>query len=115
VTFKEFHDNKMGVVGGADVEQRADIRMSKRRDSAGFAFETLESVRLRGESWRKDFDSDVATETKVSRAIDFAHTTRTEEAGDLVRAKARTGGKRHDEPGKIIEKNQREKRAMVSA
>jgi len=69
---------------GADVVQRAYIRMVQRGNGSGL---TLES---RAELIVDDFDRDEAIEAGISRLVDMAHTARTEQTNHLIRAQLRT-------------------------
>src|SRR5690348_16525576 len=74
--FDVFHDQKFGTVLRAYVVQRADVRMIQRRDSAGFALETLPRFRSFGQMLGKNLDCDGAVEPGVARAVDLAHAAR---------------------------------------
>ena len=59
--------------------------MRDRRDEPRFAFEPREHLGPARHFGGKDFDSDFATETRVTRAIDLAHAARADRRDDLVR------------------------------
>ena len=61
-----------------DVVQLADVRMVQRRDRPRFMFESAQAIRVMGH-WRgENFDGDVAIETRIAGAVDFAHPARAE-------------------------------------
>jgi hypothetical protein len=61
-----------------DVVQLADVRMIQRRNRSRFVFESAEAFRVMGH-WRGEhFDGDVAIETRIASAVDFAHPARAE-------------------------------------
>ena len=61
-----------------DVVQLADVRMVQRRDRPRFVFESAQPIRVIGDWRRENLDGDVAIETRIAGAVDFAHPARTE-------------------------------------
>ena len=53
-----------------------------------FAIESRETIRIDAEDRRQDLDRDVASERRVTRAIDLAHPSRAEQRQQVVRAVA---------------------------
>ena len=86
----ELHDDRAGVAALFEAIDVRDERMIQRREHARFAFEPRQPVRIVDDRLGQDLDRDVALEAAVARAIDDAHTARTERADDLVGAEART-------------------------
>ena len=70
----------------ADVEERADVRMTQRRNEPGFAVEALPELRFAGERGRQNLDGDDPIEARVTGAIDLAHAARADRGLDLVRS-----------------------------
>src|SRR5579863_7873556 len=64
-------------------------------DGARFLFEAAQAIGIVGEGSGKNFQRDVAAETRIVGAIDFAHTTRANKADDFVGAQLGVGRKRH--------------------
>ena len=75
----QLHDQ----VVGADVVERADVRMVQRGDRPRFAREPI------AELFGRDLDRDVASEPRIARAIHLAHAARTNALDNLVRAQPR--------------------------
>ena len=51
----------------------ADVRVIQRGQRSGFALKSRPPLRVRREGLRQDFDSDIASELRIARAIDLAH------------------------------------------
>ena len=66
------------------------MRMIERREKLCFALETSQPIGSVGESFRKDFDSDIALELRVPRAIDLSHATCADGLNNLVEAEPST-------------------------
>lgn len=69
-----------------DVEDRHDVRMIQRGNVSRFLLETGEARRIRGEIWRQDLERDVASEPRVTRPIQFAHSAAPERGDELIDA-----------------------------
>jgi hypothetical protein len=82
-TFDQLHDE----IVGADVVQRADVRVVERRDRPRLALEAVAEM-LGGH-----LDRHVASETRVARAVHLTHSAGANRADDLVRTES--GAWRH--------------------
>ena len=56
-----------------DVVQLADVRMVQGRDRTRFVFESAQAIRVIGHRRGENLDGDVAIETRIAGAVDFAH------------------------------------------
>ena len=65
--------------------------MVQRRDRPRFMFESAQAIRVIGHRRGENLDGDVAIETRIAGAVDFAHPARPEQRDDFVRAEPRTG------------------------
>ena len=74
--FQKLHDGIGRPLVGAEVMDREDVRMRQRRNRLRFALEPRQSVCIRRERLRQDFDRDVAVELLVPRSVDLSHTAR---------------------------------------
>ena len=68
------------------IVELTDMRMVQGCDRARFALESLTSIWI-GKCRGQDFERNVAVQTRVTRAIHFAHPACAEESDDLVPAK----------------------------
>ena len=68
--------------------------MVERGEDFGFALETRESIGVRRDRRRQDFDRDLALEIRVGRAVHLAHATDAKKGDDLIRAEPRAGRER---------------------
>ena len=68
--------------------------MIQGRKDSRLAFEACEALWIHREGFRQELDGDIAPESRVARAIHFAHPADTEQAHDFVRAEASAGRKR---------------------
>ena len=66
--------------------------MVQRGERAGLALESGQAFGVVCESFRQDFDRDVALELRVARAIHLAHATGANSAGDFIGAEPRARG-----------------------
>ena len=71
--------------------------MVQRRQHLRLALEARHAALIIGERGRKDLDSDIAVQPRISRAIHFAHPARTQRADDLIRAETGSIRERHIE------------------
>ena len=76
-----------------DAVDLRDVGMVERRRDARLALEPRQAIRIAGDAGRQDLDRDVASEARVARAIDLAHAAGPDGRHDLIRTKARTGGR----------------------
>lgn len=95
-TLHEFHDDIVGTVLPADVVERADMRMVQAGYDLGLAFEALTARRIVREMRRENLDGDSSVEARVQRLVDFAHSACADRRNNLVRAKLRARGQRHE-------------------
>jgi hypothetical protein len=63
-----------------DIVERADIGVVQSGDGAGFTFESI------GELLRRNFDGDIAAQTRVPRFPHLTHPAFTYGRGDFIRA-----------------------------
>jgi hypothetical protein len=66
--------------------------MVQRSSRAGFLLESVQSIGVGRERRRQHLDRDVASETRIARAIHLAHSTRAERGQDFIWAEAHAGG-----------------------
>ena len=71
--FKQFHGDEWASFEFSDVVDGADVGMVQRRGGARLAAESLDRLRVWGNIFRKEFESDVAAEADVLGPIDNAH------------------------------------------
>ena len=71
------------------------LRVIERGEQLGFALESRETVGVAARRLGQDLDGDVATEPRVSGAIDLAHPAGTERCDDFVGAESISRGKGH--------------------
>src|SRR6185369_4915972 len=79
----ELHRDEDRVAGGPDLVDRDDVRVVERGRRARLLLEALPAVRVGGELRREDLDRDLASEPRVARAVDLAHSSRAERREDL--------------------------------
>src|SRR5580700_556486 len=70
---------------------RSDIGMIEGRQHASFALEASESIGVMAEDARQDLQRDVAPKSRVSRAVDVAHTARAKKRSHDVTAPSLAG------------------------
>ena len=73
------------------------VRMTERADRPRLQLEAAQALGVRGGVFGQDLDRDVAAEAGIARAVDFAHTSRSEGREDLVRPEAGARRQRHGE------------------
>src|SRR5262249_46029025 len=73
-----------------------DVGMVQRREDFGLALKTEEPLGVRGQSLRQHLEGDLPLQIAVDRTIDFAHTTRADPGGNLVRSEGGTRRQRLD-------------------
>jgi len=69
--------------------------MVQGRGGARFLLEAVQTIGVARKRSGQHFDRDVASETRVARAIDFAHAAAAEKARDLIRAESAAGAQAH--------------------
>jgi hypothetical protein len=69
--------------------------MTQRGERLGLAFEALLEVRVGGDVFGEDFDSDGAIQAGVASFVNFAHPTRTDGGLDFVRPETSAGTESH--------------------
>ena len=73
LTCDEFHDQKVGPVLLADIEEGADVGVVERGDGPGLALETRPELLVRGEVRREDLDGHISIEARVVGSPDLPH------------------------------------------
>jgi hypothetical protein len=94
LAFDVLHHEEASTVFVADVVQGADVRMVQTGNGLCFTMEARQPIRIVGEMFGKDFDSDRSSEASVGSLVDLAHSARTDLADDLIWTQARARGKR---------------------
>src|SRR4029453_1697347 len=78
LAFEKLHDEVLRLAVTPDVIERADVRGRELRDGLRFSLQPL-APRGRGAQPRgQDFDSDLAAQAGVLRAVDLSHSARAE-------------------------------------
>src|SRR6478736_6004475 len=72
-SFEELHDDVVNTVLLSEIVELADVGVAELRDRARLALKTLERFRLLGKMGRQHLDRNRAVQSRVDRAIDFAH------------------------------------------
>jgi hypothetical protein len=93
--FEELHHEVFHAAVVADVVERADVGMGEGGRRARLALEALAPVRIRRHGRGQDFQGDIASESRVARAVDLPHPAGARGGDDLVRAEPRLRRKRH--------------------
>jgi hypothetical protein len=75
---------------------RRDVGVVQSRQRTGLALETRQPLLVGLKRRRQDLQRDVATELRVMRAVDLAHSADAQDAGDPIRAEPRTSRERHE-------------------
>ncbi len=84
LSLQVFHDNEINSVVGADIVQRADIGMIQAGNNFGLALEALPPGRVVSKMRGKNLDSHSPVQARVSRPIDFPHSTGAQRSDDLI-------------------------------
>ena len=92
---EELHHEVMRFPLAADVEERADVRVRQPRDDARLTLEPLPQLLARRHLSREHLDRDRAPEARVARAVNLAHSPRSDLLEDFVWAELRSGGQMH--------------------
>ena len=72
-----------------------DVRVVQRRERASLAHESRESVGVLREDLWQDLDCDIATKSRIARAIHLAHAAQTDLVGNFIWSKASARRQRH--------------------
>jgi hypothetical protein len=88
------HDDEVDAVAGADIVQRADVRVRERRAGLGLAIEALAQERIDAVAGRQDLDGDGSIEPRVDRAEHLSHSAFADEPIDLVGTEGGAGRER---------------------
>ncbi len=88
-----------GGVGAApvdpEIEDPENVRMVQRRHGLRFALEAGQGAGVGRKSFGQDLDGDLASEPRVLRPVDFAHSAGAKRREDFVRPETGTGGEGH--------------------
>ena len=83
------HDEKIGLAIAADVVQRADVRVTQRRDRPRLTLEAFAPVRIGRYPRRQDLDRDGSIQTSVACLVHLPHSAYADGREDLVRTQPR--------------------------
>ena len=86
----ELEDEKPDPVDFLESVDRSDVRMIERREKLCLTLEASQPIGSVGESFRKDFDGDIALELRVASAVDLPHPTCADGLNNLVEAELGT-------------------------
>jgi hypothetical protein len=95
VAFQKFGNEERRAAGFADVVNGENVRVIQRGDGAGLLFETAQALSVARERFRKDLQRHFAAETRVARAIHFAHAAGADQRNDFVRSNFAANGEGH--------------------
>ena len=84
VPLEVLHHDEIDAIAGADVVQRADVRVSERCAGLCLAAEALAQARIDAVGGRQNLDGDGSIEPGVDGAEDLSHAAFTDESIDLV-------------------------------
>src|SRR5262249_17792160 len=73
-------------VGLLNAVNACDVGMAERREDFGFALKSSEPVGVSRKRLGQDLESDIALQSSISGAIDFAHAAGADRRNNLVRA-----------------------------
>ena len=96
LAIEQLHHQERHAVLLADVEQGADVRMIDPGDGASLTPEALELPRTRARRRSDRLDRHESIQSRILRAIDFAHAPGVEERQHFVGSDARTRLERHN-------------------
>jgi hypothetical protein len=101
VALQVLHDQVVDAPGRPDVVQRTDIRVVEIRNRAGFALEAMAGVEICRSVRKQHLDRHPSAESKILRAVDFAHAAGAQEGvkpvGAQFGARLETLGSRHSD------------------
>jgi hypothetical protein len=95
VSIQQLEDDVRDSVLRADVVDGEDVGMVEGRDGPGFLLESAEAVGVALARRGHDLESDIPSETGITRAVDLAHAPRAQGRADLILAETATGYERH--------------------
>ena len=95
LALEQLLDDVGSVVVRADVVDGGDVGMVEDARGLRFLLEAAQAVRVLRERGGQHLDRDLASEARVLRAVDLAHSPGADLAEDLVGAELRAGGERH--------------------
>src|SRR5439155_337387 len=82
----ELRGDETRIAGGADFIDREDVRMIQGRGCPGFLNESLQTLLIRGEGFRKNLNCDRSIQLQVAGEIDLTHSALTNLRADFVAA-----------------------------
>ena len=91
LAFQILHDQEVGAVLLANIEDRADVWMAEGRDGLRFTLEPLFEIRISGDVLGQDFDGNGAIQAGVTGFVNFPHSSSPKCGLNLVRAELRAG------------------------
>ncbi len=91
----QFHHQRMDTVVLLEAVDRGNVGMIQRRQGTRLALKARQPLLVGLNGGRQDLQRDVATEFRVVRPVDLAHSADTEDAGDPIRAEPRASRQRH--------------------
>src|SRR5215475_14612032 len=74
--FQEFRDDVRRPLMRIDVVNNQNVGMIERTGSASFLLKAIQSFGITGENGWQNLNCNIASESRISRAINFAHSTR---------------------------------------
>ena len=95
LSFQKLHDGVGDAAVVAEVVDREDVRMRKRRDRLRLSLEPGERLRVAGDRGGQNLDRDVAVELRVPSPVDLAHPARAERGQNLVGPESSARGEGH--------------------
>ena len=84
LALEELHDQEVGAVLLADVEERADVRVTEARDDARLTRQALPRGQILRAAGRQDLDRDSAIEPGIEGFVDLAHAAGADQREDFV-------------------------------
>jgi len=84
LAIEQLHHRVWMAVAVPDLEDRQDIGMRQVRNRVRFSLEPRERFRIVRDGGRNDLDRDATIQTRMARAIDLAHTARSDQRQDRV-------------------------------
>ena len=88
----QLHHEKRGRVVLLERVNRGDAGVIERREHLGLAGEARETIGIARKRVGQDLQRDIASERRVTRAIDLAHPAGAQQAADFVDAEAGSAG-----------------------
>src|SRR5262245_29816395 len=83
----------------SDVKNREDVRMIQRRRGARFLLKAAKTIGIGRQRGRQDLDRDVATQPRVARPIDLAHSPSADGIEDFVGTEVTAWAQSHRDSG----------------